>query len=230
MSSPGVMHARQFEPIEWMSLDPLDAQEAHGYPASYEDARRRILSELLSIPAAPLEEMPAAVPRDPIADNLDFEESGIPLRECPNKPAPIKHDPSGGKQREPRGLYYVSSFDRLTSRKRKAKQPALVSIGVHLRDVLTVTAALSLSSLVYASVGGAFPGLSVGVRSFLGDQAAKVRLILPRHDVGTQPAAPAPMSGPSVNYASADPTLATGAQSPDRLLYSTASIAFTPLK
>ena len=69
MSSPGVMHARQFEPIDWKGLDGLDAQEAHAYPASYEEARRRLLSSLLSMPTTPLKESnTAAVPGDPVTD------------------------------------------------------------------------------------------------------------------------------------------------------------------
>jgi hypothetical protein len=90
MSSTGVMHARQFEPIKWI---PLDAQEAHGYPASYEEARRHVLRELLSMPAAPPEESkPVAVPRDSVADIPNF---GLNRdRERAGKSATIKGNPA----------------------------------------------------------------------------------------------------------------------------------------
>ena len=90
--------------------------------------------------------------------------------------------------------------------------------------------AVVIGAFVYASLGGGFPGLSAGVRSFLGDPAAKVRLILPGHDVGNSPAAPVPMPPPSVKEVSAEPAPSTNTKSTDHLLYSTASIAFTPLK
>jgi hypothetical protein len=126
---------------------------------------------------------------------------------------------------------YVSSFDRVTSKKRKTRmQPAPVRIGMHLGNVLTVTAGLVLAALVYASFGGGFPDLSAGVRSFLGDQAAKVRLILPGHGVGNSPATPTPISSPGVQEASANQTMSTETGNSEHLLYSNASIAFTPLK
>jgi hypothetical protein len=223
MSSPGVMHARKFEPVEWM---PLDAQESRAYPASYEEARCRLVTQLLSMPAASLEETkPAVAPRDPIAGNPDFELSRD--RECADQS--VRDDRAGGKQRQFEQFRYISSFDRLTSRRRKTRmQPAPVRAGVHLLNVLTVTAGFVVGAFVYASLGGGFPGLSAGVRSFLGDPAAKVRLILPGHDVGNSPAAPVPP--PSVKEASAERAPPTNTGSTDHLLYSTASIAFTPLK
>jgi hypothetical protein len=226
MSSPGVMHARQFEPVEWM---PLDAQEAHAYPASYEEARRRLVRQLLSLPVASIDEStPVASPREPVIDIRDFELSRD--REHADKSATPKSDPAGGKQRKLEEFRYVSSFDRVTSKKRKTRvRPAPVRIGVHLVNVLTVTAGLVVGAFVLASVGGGLPGLSTGVRSFVSDQVAKVRLILPGNDVGSSPAAPAPMP-PPVKEATVDQTFATSVQSTDRLLYSAASIAFTPLK
>ena len=127
---------------------------------------------------------------------------------------------------------YVSSFERLTSRKPKAPiQPAPIRMGVHLRNVLAITAVLSVGALVYALVGGGFPGLSAGVRSFLGNQAAKVRVILLGHDVANHPAAPAPTPPLSVTAASADQaSIPRYTESSERLLYSAASIAVTPLK
>lgn len=217
MLSPGVMHARKFEPVEWI---PPGTQESRAYPASYEEARRCLVSLLLSMPAAPLEESnTAAVPRDRVTDIPDFELRRD--RQRSGKSATIKGDSAGGKQRELQEFCYVSSFDCLTSKKRKAgTQPTRLPMGVHLLNVLTVTAGLVVGAFVYASAGGGFPGLSAGVRSFLGHQVAKVRLILPGHDVGTLPAAPAPMPLPTVKEAS----------NSDHLLYSAASIAFTPVK
>jgi hypothetical protein len=231
MSSPGVMHARKSEPIEWRPLDPLDLQEAQAYPVSYEEARRRLLDHLLSMTTVPRKESEptaVAVPPDSFADNPEFEWNRAPLRECADKSTPIKDDPAAGKLEE---FCYVSSFDRLTSRKSKAgMQSAPVSIGAHLRNVLAVTAALSVSALVYTSLGGGFPRLSAGVHSLLGDRAAKVRVILPGHDLGNLPKALAQMPPLSVREASADQTASTQAGGTERLLYSTASIAFTPLK
>jgi hypothetical protein len=229
MSSLGVMHARQFKTFERMSLDPFDAQAAHAYPASYEEARRRLLSQLLSMPVVPLEEStPVAAPCDPVTDIPDFGLSRD--REHADKSS-ANLGPAGGKRQGLGEFCYVSSFDRLTSKKRKTRvQPAPVRIGLHLLNVLAVTAGLVVGAFVLASAGGGFPGLSAGVRSFVSDQVAKVRLILPGNDVGTLPAAPAPMTSPSVKEASAEqaPSINTG--STDHLLYSTASIANTPLK
>jgi len=193
MSSPGVMHARQFDPVERKSLGALDAQGAHAYPASYEEARRRLLSSLRSMPTAPLEESEPTVvtfPRDPVSNIPDFELSRD--REHADKSAARKSDPAGGKQRKLEEFRYVSSFDPVTSKKRKTRvQPAPVRIGVHLLNVITVTAGLVVGAFILSSVGGGLPGLSAGVRSFVSDQSAKVRLILPGSDVGTLPAAPA---------------------------------------
>lgn len=228
MSSPGVMHARQFEPIERKSLNALDAQEAHAYPASYEEARRRLLSSLLSMPTAPPKEITTvAIPRDLVTDIPDFELSRDRARA--GKSAANKEDVAGGTRQRLEELCYVSSFDRLTSKKCEAQapmRPASVRIGVHLGNVLTVTAGFVVAAFVYAALGGGLPELSTGVRSFLTDRAAKVRSILDGHDVGNSRAAPVlPLA--SVKEASADPTPATVVQP---LLYSTASIAFTPLK
>jgi hypothetical protein len=232
MSSPGVMHARKSEPIEWRLHNPLDPQEAQVYPVSYEEARRRLIDHLLSMTAVPREQSKptaVAVPRDAFADNPEFEWSRAPLRELADKSGPIKDDPTAGKLEEFR---YVSSFERLTSKKPKATiQPGPVPVGVHLRNVLAITAALSVGALVYALAGGGFPGLSAGVRSFLGNQAAKVRVILPGHDVGNLPTAPAPTPPLGVKAASADQaSIPRYTESSERLLYSAASIAFTPLK
>jgi len=227
MSSPGVMHARQSQQIEWM---PLDAQESRAYPASYEEARRRLLSQLLSMAAAPLEESnTVAVPHAPVTDIPDFEMSRD--REHAGKSAAIKSDLAGSERQGLEEFCYVSSFDRVTSKKRKTRvQSAPVRIGVHLLNVLTVTAGLVVGAFVLASIAGGLPGLSAGVRSFVGDQAAKVRLILPRQDLGILPAAPAPMPPPSVKEVSAEQAPSTNTGNSDHLLYSTASIAFTPLK
>jgi hypothetical protein len=234
MSSPGVRYARKSKSMEWMLLDLLDPQKAQAFPASYERARRSLVSHLLSMTAAPLEETKptaVAVPRNPVADNPGFEWSRDPPRERGSKSAPIKDDTAGGKQQELGEFCYVSSFDRLTSKKPKASvQPAPLPMGVHMRNVLAVTAALAIGALLYASVGGGFPGVFAGVRGIVGDQAAKMRLILPGHDVGNLPTAPAPMSLPSFKETSADQAPSTHAGSSERLLYSTASIAFTPLK
>jgi len=181
---------------------------------------------------APLEESEPTVvtfPRDPVSNIPDFELSRD--REHADKSAARKSDPAGGKQRKLEEFRYVSSFDPVTSKKRKTRvQPAPVRIGVHLLNVITVTAGLVVGAFILSSVGGGLPGLSAGVRSFVSDQVAKVRLILPGNDVGTLPAAPAPMTSPSVKEASAEqaPSINTG--STDHLLYSTASIANTPLK
>lgn len=197
MWSPGVVHARLSESLEWMLLDLLDPHKAQALPGDYEQARSRLVSHLLSM-EPPLEESrppPIVFPRGPAADNPDFERRHAPLDESTGRPAPIEDAPAGGTQHEWEEFSYASSFDRLTSRKPKASaQPAPVPMGVHLRSVLAVTAALTVGALVYAALGGGFPGLSAGVRSFLGDQAAKVRLILPGYDVGNLPAGPAPMS------------------------------------
>jgi hypothetical protein len=154
-----------------------------------------------------------------------------PLRERGSKSAAIKDDAAGRRQQELEEFCYVSSFDRLTSKKPKARlQPAPLPMGVHMRNVLAVTAALAIGALLYASVGGGFPGVLAGVRGFLGDQAAKARLILPGHDVGNLSTAPAPMFPPSFKEARAHQAPSTHVGSGERLLYSTTSIAFTPLK
>jgi hypothetical protein len=234
MSSPGVMHARKSQPIERMLFEPLDPQEAQAYPASYEEARRRLVSHLLSISAAPLKESkPVAVPRESVADIPDFEWNRGSLRERAGESAAIKEEPAGGKQKGLREFYYISSFDRLTSKKPKANvQPASISMGVHLRNVLAVTTALSVGALVYASLGPGVPRVSAGVRSFLGDQVAKVKLILPGHDMRNLPEPPPTILPPKAREASSDQTFIRprNSDSSERLLYSTASIAFTPLK
>ena len=101
---------------------------------------------------------------------------------------------------------------------------------MHLRSVLAVAAALVVGALIYTTAGGGFPGLSADVRSFLSDQAAKAKLILPGRDVGNLRPAPAPMSPPSFKEAGAGHAPSLDVQSNEHLLYSTASIAFTPLK
>ena len=117
MSSPGVMEAHGFER---MSRDPLNPQEAHGYPASYEEARRRILTELLSMPAATLEESEptlVTVPSDRIASNPDLTWTRSSARGYAEKSSPLKGNPAGRKQRKLEEFSYVSSFDRVTAKK-----------------------------------------------------------------------------------------------------------------
>ena len=229
MSSPGSVRVRKSEPIEWLLVDLLDPQKRQAYPASYDQARRPLVSYLLSMTATLVveerEQTAVAIAHDVADDRLDPQ-----LRDRPGAGDTVITDTPVEEQDKSIEFSYVSSFDRLTSRKPiNSMQPAHLSVGTHVRKVLRVTAVLSIGALAYAWVASGFPKLSTGVRSFMGDQAAKVLLILPRHDGSKTRTAPPP-TPKDVNAASDHSGRSGGDASDARLLYGNGSIAFMPLK
>ena len=171
MGSPGGVRARKSEPVEWMLLDLLDPQKTQAYPKGYEEARQPLVTYLLSVTPTPVvdeREQTAAVPApDSAGDHPDFEREQHALSEHACECVAIA-GPSRERQHDATDFTYVSSFDRLTSRKPKSPaQPISVPVRTHLRNVLRVTVVLSIVALAYAWAGGGFPALSAGFRSFL---------------------------------------------------------------
>jgi len=159
MSSPGGNGTRQSGPVDWRPLNQLDAQEAQEYPAGYEQARRRLVCHLLSTTATTLpegdqRETKLAATRERAVDDVDSERTHVPVEVCAGRAEPIQGK-SKGRQPQREEFHYVSSFDRLTSKKPSVDtQPVPLRMGRHALKVLAVAAALVVGALIYASVGG----------------------------------------------------------------------------
>jgi len=197
MSSPGGTLMPQSETVDWTPLNQLDAQEAQEYPAGYNQARRRLVCHLLSTTATTqLEEgkretSRASASNSPF-DDVDAQRTHIPAEECAAGAEAIQRKSKGKKQQSEK-FHDVSSLDRLTSNEPSVdRQPASHRMGRQVLKVLALAATLAVGALMYASVGGGFPRFSEGVRTFLPDQAEKVRSVRPGQDVRNLPMAPRP--------------------------------------
>src|SRR5215469_11861038 len=128
-------------------------------------------------------------------------------------------DRAGARQRELEEFCYVSSFDRLTSRKPKASAPpASLPMRVHLRNVLAVTAALLIGAMIYAWVGGRLPGILAEIRARPHNGLATIRATRPERDPDSLSRTPAALARASLAAAGSEPTPSVDPTISDRLL------------
>ena len=215
MSSPGVMHAR----VCALRIVKYAPKHEEAQPIDFEQTRQRLLDHLLS-KARPLTTECKQIAFLGVHHGLARDLRG----EHAAKPRPINN--SAGKPRKPEEFCYFSSFDRLTSKKPKANTAASLPMRVHLLNVLAVTAALLTSAAIYVWAWGGFAGLTAEVRA-RSQVPVKIR---PERDLDNLPKRPAPVAAASFKDTDSKPSQSIDPTSSDRLLYSTKSIVFTPLR